>query len=441
MSKIKCPNCGEPFSVDDANYASILNQVKNQAFEEEVASRLHEVEERMALEHKNQELAKEQQYQEELGKREAAIKEKEGEIERMKQREEAIRQEETLKHEKSMSDMKVQMEQLKAEVQQNEERVKMARLEEQNKSKEELHKKESEIEQLKLQAVTDKKAASEREQNMQNNYAIQLKQANELVEYYKDMKIRMSTKMIGESLEQHCSTVYNTTLRSALPNAYFEKDNDAADGSKGDFIFRDYDDGMEYISIMFEMKNEMDDTEHKHKNEDFLKKLDSDRKKKNCEYAVLVSLLEADNELYNAGIVDMSHKYEKMYVIRPQFFIPMITLLMQASRKSVVYQRKLAIAEQQTIDISNFADKIEKFKDAYGKNLTTAQKKYHDAIEQIDKSIAALQKVKENLMGSENALLKASGETEKLSIKKLTWGNKTMREKLEAEQGEGDVIK
>ncbi len=432
MKEIKCPNCGKAISVDDADFASILSQVKNQAFEAELAARLGEMSQRMALEQKTQAMAREQAYQSELARRDAAIKERENEIGRLRQNEGMIRQEEQVKREQSLTALKVEVERLKAELAKGADQVAMARMEEQSRSKDAMRLKESEVEQLKLRMANEQNAATVRENMIKSDFERQLKQANEMVEYYKDMKIRLSTKMVGESLEQHCSTQFNTTLRPIMPQAYFEKDNDAADGTKGDFIFRDFDDGMEYISIMFEMKNEMDQTATKHRNEDFLAKLDSDRRKKGCEYAVLVSLLEADNELYNNGIVDFSHRYEKMYVIRPQFFIPLITLLVQASRKTVEYKRKLVLAEQQSIDLSNFTSRLEAFKEAYGKNMEAAQKKFYSAIEQIDKSIAALRKVRESLLGSEEALRKAGKKTEELTIKRLTWGSKSLREQLES---------
>ena len=245
--------------------------------------------------------------------------------------------------------------------------------------------KETEISQLKA-----------KELSLKESFNLQLKQKEELIDYYKDMKIRLSTKMVGETLEQHCSTQFNTTIRTLLPKAYFEKDNDISEGSKGDFIFRDYDDEFEYVSIMFEMKNENDTTATKHKNEDFLKKLDEDRRKKNCEYAVLVSLLEPDNETYNTGIVDMSHHYEKMYVIRPQFFIPIITLLVQASKKSLEYKRQLALAQSKEVDVTNFENKLNEFKKKFGDHYDAASRKFDDAIRQIDETIAKLQKVKDS---------------------------------------------
>lgn len=239
----------------------------------------------------------------------------------------------------------------------------------------------------------------------------------------------MSTKMVGETLEIHCSTEFNR-MRPLFPNAYFEKDNDASGGSKGDFIFRDYEDGFEYISIMFEMKNEMDQTATKHKNEDFLKKLDEDRRAKKCEFAVLVSLLEPESELYNTGIVDMSHRYPKMYVIRPQFFIPLITLLVQTSKKSIEYQRQLAIARSQSVDVTNFESRLNDFKEKFANNYRLASEKFKTAIDEIDKSITHLQKIKEALVGSERNLRLANDKADGLTIKKLTYNNPTMKEKF-----------
>jgi len=242
----------------------------------------------------------------------------------------------------------------------------------------------------------------------------------------------LSTKMIGETLEIHCSTQFNQMLRPMMPNAYFEKDNDASGGTKGDFIFRDFgEDGTEYISIMFEMKNEADETATKHKNEDFLKKLDTDRRAKGCEFAVLVSLLEPDNELYNGGIVDMSYRYDKMYVIRPQFFIPMITLLVQTSKKGLEYRQQLAIAQKQSIDVSNFESQLEDFRERFGKNYRLASERFKTAIDEIDKSIQHLNKIKEALVGSEYNLRLANDKAEALTIKKLTRGNPTMKAKFE----------
>ena len=263
------------------------------------------------------------------------------------------------------------------------------------------------------------------------------KAAQEQIAYYKEMKLRMSTKMVGETLEIHCSTLFNQLLRPLMPNAYFEKDNEVVEGTKGDFVFRDKsDDGVEYISIMFEMKNENDETATKHKNEDFLAKLDADRKKKGCEYAVLVSMLEADSELYNGGIVDMSYKFEKMYVIRPQFFIPLITLLCQTSKKSLEAKRELALIKQQQIDVTNFEEKLTTFKDAFGRNVRLANERFADAIDEIDKTIAHLTKVRENLVKSGDNLNAADKKLQDVTIKRLTNGNPTMKAMFDAAQKE-----
>jgi hypothetical protein len=306
------------------------------------------------------------------------------------------------------------------------------------KMKEDITKKEREIAELRSakdmeiaelrNQTTLSKSQSELEKNaIRDEYETKLKFAQEQVDYYKDMKSKLSTKMIGETLEQHCSNVFNGQMRPMFPNAYFEKDNDASGGTKGDFIFRDSVDDTEYISIMFEMKNEADTTATKHKNEDFFKKLDEDRKAKKCEYAVLVSLLEPENDLYNNGIVDVSYKYDKMYVIRPQFFMPIITLLVNASKKSLEYKKELAIAKSQSLDITNFENKLIEFKDKFGRNYRLASEKFQKAIDEIDKSIAALQKTKEALLGSEKNLSQALNNAEDLTIRKLTYKNPTMK--------------
>ena len=270
-----------------------------------------------------------------------------------------------------------------------------------------------------------------KEKNIKESYDAQLKNKDEQIEYYKDFKARQSTKMIGESLEKHCSDSFNT-LRPLFPNAYFEKDNDAKTGSKGDFIYRDYDeDGNEIVSIMFEMKNEADETATKHKNEDFFKELDKDRREKSCEYAVMVSLLELDNDLYNNGIVDVSHRYDKMYVIRPQFFIPLITLIRNLSNKSLEYRKELELVKTQNIDITDFEERMEQFKNDFGRNYRLASEKFKKAIEEIDKSINSLQKTKDALLRSEDNLRIANGKAEDLTVKRLTRGNETMKKMFE----------
>lgn len=303
--------------------------------------------------------------------------------------------------------------------------------EERRKASVNLQTKQEELVTLRSQQQLADSEAKLRENSLKEQYEAKLKMAQEQIDYYKDLKTRMSTKMVGETLEVHCSTLFNQLLRPIMPNAYFEKDNDASGGSKGDFIFRDSDNGQEYVSIMFEMKNEMDETSTKHKNEDFFKKLDQDRREKNCEFAVLVSLLEPDSELYNGGIVDVSHRYEKMYVIRPQFFIPLITLLVQTSKKSIEYQRQLAVARSQSVDVSKFEDQLNDFKDKFGKNYRLASEKFQTAIDEIDKSILHLQKIKDSLIGSKNNLRLANEKADALTIKKLTRGNPTMKAKFD----------
>ena len=321
---------------------------------------------------------------------------------------------------------------LKSQINQSEDRLQIALLEERQKSVKEIQNKQSEINELIIKSEAQKSESLKSEAMLKEQYEVRLKQANELIDYYKDMKSKQSTKMIGESLEVHCSTEFNR-VRPLFPNAYFEKDNDITQGSKGDFIFRDFEDGVEYVSIMFEMKNEADETQTKHKNEDFLKKLDQDRRNKGCEFAVLVSLLEQDSELYNTGIVDMSHRYEKMYVIRPQFFIPIITLLVQTSKKSLDYKKQLEIAKRQSIDVTNFENELSDFKDKFAYNYRLASKKFQNAIDEIDKTISHLQKVRQELVGSEDNLRLANDKAEKLTIKKLTKNSPSLRDKFKGE--------
>ena len=312
-------------------------------------------------------------------------------------------------------------------------------MEEKNKAQEALQAKDAKISELENLMILEKKEATIRETGIKEQHALILRQKQEEIDFYKDMKSRMSTKMIGESLEVHCHTEFNRVRTSMYPNAYFEKDNDRSDGTKGDFIFRDFINGVEYISIMFEMKNEADESKTKKKNVDFLDKLDKDRCKKGCEYAILVSTLESDNELYNQGIVNMSHRYEKMYVVRPQFFIPIITLLSQAAKKNVEYKMELEAARRQSIDITDFEDKLSDFKDKFGKNYRLASEKFQTAIAEIDKSIDHLQKIKNALLGSENNLRLANDKAEELTIRKLTWGNPTMQEKFRQAKLENDA--
>ena len=395
MNEIRCPECGSVFKVDEAGYASILNQVRTREFKEEMDRRMAELQQRMKAELANERLRTEQKFAESLN----------------------AKQQEII--------------QLREAMDRKSGEIRIAVLEEKNRAQEMLKERDTQIAELKGMVKSGEDAARLRESAMREKYEQQLKDKQEQVDYYKDLKARMSTKMIGESLEVHCSNEFNKVRTYAFPHAYFEKDNDARGGSKGDFIFRDYtDDGVEYISIMFEMKNEMDDTAAKHRNEEFFHKLDRDRNEKKCEYAVLVSLLEPDNEFYNSGIVDVSYRYPKMYVVRPQFFMPIISLLSQASRNAAVYKQQLAAARQQTIDVTNFENKLNDFKEKFSRNYRLASEKFQTAIAEIDKSIAHLMKIKEALLGSENNLRLANEKAEDLTIRKLTWGNPTMADKF-----------
>jgi len=404
MKELKCPKCGSVFTVDEADYASIVSQVKNAEFNDEVNRRLQELHERHKTEEQLAIAQVEKNYQEALSKKELEIKRIESE------------------KDKVISD-------LKSNVSESESKLKLAVMEEQRKASESLQDKDKEIAELKANAEISRQKAVNYVNTQKEQYETKLKMMQEQVDYYKDLKTKMSTKMIGETLEIHCSTQFNQMMRPMMPNAYFEKDNDASGGSKGDFIFRDFaPDGTEYVSVMFEMKNEADETATKHKNEDFFKKLDADRRAKNCEFAVLVSLLEPDNELYNGGIVDVSYRYDKMYVIRPQFFLPIISLLVQTSKKSLEYKQQLAIARNQSIDVTNFENQLLDFRDKFGRNYRLASEKFQTAIDEIDKSIAHLQKIKDALIGSENNLRLANDKAEALTIQKLTRGNPTMTE-------------
>ena len=431
MKELKCPNCGRVFSVDEADYAAIVGQVKNIEFAQELDRRVAELREKQQTELENEALKVKQDYEHQLGAKDVELGKKDAEIARLTVQVGSAVQAEKLRHKEELAERDTRIEQFKAKIKQQEQEVEVAVLKEQNKAKDELQSKDAEIAELKNKIEAERNAAIQREQSQKERYELELQQKQDQVDYYKDLKTRLSTKMLGETLEAHCSTEFNR-LRPMFPNAYFEKDNDASSGSKGDFIFRDYEEGFEYVSIMFEMKNEMDTTATKHKNEDFLAKLDKDRNEKKCEYAVLVSLLEPDSELYNSGIVDMSHRYPKMYVIRPQFFIPLITLLVQASKKSVKLQQELALAKQQSVDVTNFETQLFEFRDKFGRNYRIASQKFQTAIDEIDKSISHLQKIKDALIGSENNLRLANDKAQELTIKKLTRGNPTMKAKFDA---------
>lgn len=409
MQEIKCPNCGEIFAVDESGYAQIVQQVRDKEFEK-------------ALKQREKDFAEK--------------KEKELELFEMKQKEEF---EKALSAKDAELSEKVRaIEQLKAKLQNSETERKLAVSEAVQEKEKELNRKATEITELKSRLSNKETERELKEQALQKEYEDKLKLKDEQIEYYKDFKARQSTKMIGESLEQHCLNQFNALRMTAFPAAYFEKDNDARTGSKGDFIFRESVEGTEFISIMFEMKNEMDETATKHKNEDFLKELDKDRREKKCEYAVLVSLLEIDNELYNNGIVDVSYRYEKMYIIRPQFFIPMITLLRNAALNSLKYRRELELARHQQVDILHFEENMNAFKEGFARNYRIASDKFKTAIEEIDKTITHLQKTKEALLSSENNLRLANNKAEDLSIKRLTKNAPAVKEMFEELKKEGD---
>lgn len=392
MQEIKCPNCGEVFQVAESDYAQIVKQIRDQEFSKEIERREKEMEDRRESDLKIAQMEQDKKHQAEINELNEKLKEKDSSIE-----------------------------QLKLQISNNEVEKKLAVTEAVEEKNHELAEKTTQITEL-MSKLNSKDTERElKEKTLKESYEVQLKAKDEQIEYYKDFKSRLSTKMVGESLEQHCLNQFNMIRMTAFPNAYFEKDNDAKSGSKGDFIFREKsEDGTEFISIMFEMKNEMDTTATKHKNEDFFKELDKDRREKGCEYAILVSMLEGDNEFYNNGIVDVSYKYEKMYVIRPQFFIPMITLLRNAALNSLRYQRELQIVKNQQIDIMNFEDNMNAFKEGFARNYRLASEKFNTAIEEIDKTIDHLNKTKAALLSSENNLRLANNKAEELSIKKLT---------------------
>ncbi len=427
MKELKCPNCGSVFSVDEADYASIVSQVKTLEFDAEVESRLKEIMKQNKIQQEADSMKISQKYQEQLNSKEIELSKKENEIVKLQARLDSFNQAKQLELETERAKTNEEIVRLKSIIKQNESNIQVAILEERNKVKDLIQTKENSLIELRSQIELKQKEATIREASIKEDYERQLKQKQELVDYYKDLKAKLSTKMIGESLEVHCSNEFNRVRTSMYPNAYFDKDNDASHGSKGDFIFRDYIDNIEYISMMFEMKNEMDETATKHKNEDFFAKLDKDRRDKGCEYAILVSLLEPDNDLYNEGIVDVSYRYPKMFVIRPQFFMPLISLLTQASKKSIEYQKELIIARQQSVDVTNFENKLNDFRDKFGYHYQHASAKFNKAIEDIDKAIISLQKMKEDLMSSANYLRLANNDTEALSIKRLTRGNPTMK--------------
>lgn len=418
MNEIKCPNCGKMFQIDEKDYDSIVKQIKNHEFEEELKRREKEFTKDKNNELENLENRLKLENNIELSNRDR-------EIERLKNNLDKKELEISNVFKQQISDKDIEIEKLKNQIKQNETEGKLA-------LKEAIQEKDNQITTLNNRIELDQKEYQLKEQSLKESHEKEIKAKDQEIELYKDMKLKLSTKMVGESLEQHCKTQFEEYLRPALKNAYFEKDNDSKSGSKGDFIFRDKtDDGIEYISIMFEMKNESDETATKHKNEDFFKELDKDRKEKKCEYAVLVSLLEKDNDYYNAGIVDVSHKYEKMYVIRPQSFISIINILRNSASKTVDAKRELIEMQNQNIDIAHFEENMNNFKDAFSRNFKLASDKFDNAIDEIDKTMQHLQKIKDSLLGSKNQLRLANDKAEDLSIKKLTDGSPSIAKKFE----------
>lgn len=386
MNKIKCPKCNEVFQIDESAYSDIVNQIK----ESEIKKRIAE-------------------------------------------KEEYWEQQTVMAVEQAKLAMQVEIQKLNTVIDSSDEKRKLAIADAVHVKEQELSAKEQEIIVLRGQIESAQKDYQIREKTVKDSYESQLKFKDEQIAQYRDFKAKQSVKLLGENLEQHCETEFNRYRSLGFKNAYFEKDNDARTGSKGDFIFKDFDDdGTEILSIMFEMKNESETSVNKKKNEDFFKELDKDRKEKKCEYAILVTMLESDNELYNAGIVDVSYKYEKMYVVRPQFFIPIITLLRNASLKALDYKKSLIVAQSQNVDITNFERDMIEFKENFARNYGIASKKFQEAIDEIDKSIQHLQKIKEALVGSENQLRLANNKAQELSIKKLTKNNPTMKARFDA---------
>ena len=427
MHEIKCPRCGEVFTVDESGYAAIVGQVRDEEFRRELTLR-------------EKQLAAEKQKDIELVRTQAARAQEQSEAELLRQiaelkaelttrqsHQELAIKEALEKQNESLAQREQQITELRARLEKEELSRQLAITRAIEEKKDELTDRDRQIAELNYKLKEAATESLQKQQALRENFAIQLRAKEETIEYYKDLKARLSTKMVGETLEQHCETEFNRLRAAAFPYAYFEKDNDARTGSKGDYIYREAtEDGIEFLSIMFEMKNEMDSTATKKKNEDFFKELDKDRQEKGCEYAILVSLLEPDSELYG-GITDVSYRYPKMYVIRPQFFIPIITLLRSSALHTVEYRRQLAEIRSQNIDISNFEAEMNDFKSRFGRNYDIASRKFKTAIEEIDKTISHLQKTKEALLSSEDNLRLANNKAQELSVKRLTKNNPTMQ--------------
>jgi len=422
---IECPKCHEVFQVDEAGYAAIVKQIRDKEFSKELKDRETQFEKEKENALQVVKLEAERIFQDKLSDKDKEITELKSKLEAEQLSKKSAVKETEAEKDKEIIELKNKIDSFNKDKQ-----IEINKIISEKDA--ELNKKDSEIIQLKGKRELDEKEFQLKEQSLKDNYENQLKLKDEQIAQYKDFKARLSTKMLGETLEQHCETAFNQIRQTGFAGAYFEKDNDAKTGSKGDYIFRDFDsDGNEFVSIMFDMKNEADKTATKKKNEDFFKELDKDRREKNCEYAVLVSMLEPESELYNSGIVDVSHKYEKMYVVRPQFFIPIISLLRNAATNSLEYKRELSLIKSQNIDVSNFEDALNDFKDKFSRNYELASKKFHTAIEEIDKTISHLQKTKEALLASDNNLRLANNKAEDLSIKRLTKNNPTMQSKFD----------
>lgn len=428
MQEIKCPKCGEVFAVDESGYAQIVQQVRDKEFEKELKRREEDLAEKKNSDLELLRMRQQEELNRTLSDKQLELSEKDKIIEQLKEQIHGKETEKKLAVSEVINEKDKEIEELKGRLQNSKTEKELAVSSAVQKKEQEISEKNNKIIELEGQLSSKENESKLKEETLQKQYEDKLKLKEEQIEYYRDFKARQSTKMIGESLEQHCLNQFNSLRMTAFPTAYFEKDNDVRTGSKGDFIFRDSADGVEFISIMFEMKNEMDETATKHKNEDFLKELDKDRREKKCEYAVLVSLLEIDNELYNNGIVDVSYKYDKMYVIRPQFFIPMITLLRNAALNSLQYRQELEVVRHQQVDIMHFEENMNAFKDGFARNYRIASDKFKTAIEEIDKTISHLQKTKEALLSSENNLRLANNKAEDLSIKRLTKNAPTVRE-------------
>ena len=416
MNTIKCPKCGEVFTVDESGYAAILKQVHDAEFHKEIAQR-----------EKDMKTEKENAVSLAVAKAEADRDKTIAELKTKLATYEADKQAQILK---LTSENALALAEKEQEIERLSGQLELDKTKSANAIEQAVQQKDKQILELQNQISLEQKKSELDVKNLNESYSAELKRKDEEIAYYKEFKARQSTKMIGESLEQHCETEFNKLRATAFPNAYFEKDNDARSGSKGDFIYRESKDDVEFISIMFEMKNEMDTTATKHKNEDFFKELDKDRTEKKCEYAVLVSLLEADSELYNSGIVDVSYRYDKMYVVRPQFFIPLISILRNAALNSVSYKQELAQVRSQNIDVTNFENSLMDFKDKFSNNYRLASEKFQKAITEIDSTIDHLQKVKDALLGSERQLRLANDKAQDLSLKKLTKDNPTMQAKF-----------